>query len=353
MRRTRKRKATSRPRPSRPAAGTGPRRHPRDPIERAARPEGPPSAPRPVNSVCVVGSINTDLAVRVPRPPAPGETLLGQDFSVSPGGKGANQAVAAARAGARVSMIGRTGDDAHGVSMRAVLRAEAIDCSGVTATPAAPTGVAFITVAASGENTIVVSPGANATLAPEDIDASAALVRAAAVTLMQLEVPIDAVRAAARRARAAGRCVMLNAAPAVRLPDDLFALIHVLIVNQTEGAALAGRASRDEERVLRRLADRGPSCVVMTLGARGAVARIEGSLLRVPSPRVRVVDSVAAGDAFCGTLAADWPAVRTTDAVRAALRRACAAGALAATRAGAIPSLPRRDEVDRLLAMER
>ncbi len=318
----------------------------------------PPDRPR----LCILGSINMDLVVRAPRLPAPGETLLGGPFETHPGGKGANQAVAAARMGADVAFIGRTGDDEHGRRMLDTLRAERIVTTRVTTTPGAATGVALIAVGSAGENTIIVAPGANALLTPADADAARETLAAADVLLVQLEVPLDAVTRAAEIARDSGTTVMLNAAPGARLPAALLAAIDVLIVNETEAAIVAdgllGVAATDP---LDRLAAGGLASVIMTLGARGAVAlhaRVRGQAAPFS---VEPLDTVGAGDAFCGTLAARWAEHQIgggraggVDAMGLldALCWANAAGALATTRRGAIPSLPTRAEVLDLLRRE-
>jgi ribokinase len=310
--------------------------------------------------VCVLGSINMDLVVRAPRFPGPGETILGGSFATFPGGKGANQAVAAARMGAQVTMIGKVGADAYGEQMRRVLNAEGIDTSNVLETAGTPTGVAVITVAEGGGNTIVVAPGANAMVSPEDVHAAAGAVRAADVLLMQLEVPLETVAAAAALARRGSKLVMLNAAPARQIPADLLRLLDVLLVNETEGelvtqgiaterpgARTPGAAAPDP--LPARLAGLGVPHVVATLGEHGAAWVHAGACDAVGAFAVSPVDTVGAGDAFCGTLAATWDAGRELDA----LTSASAAGALATMRAGAIPSLPTAAEVRALRSRTR
>jgi ribokinase len=315
-------------------------------------------APSAQSVVCVVGSLNMDLSVRTPRIPAPGETVLGGSVLASPGGKGANQAVAAARMGAKVSMVGCIGDDDAGRQLRRALEAECVEVSHLRVIPGQATGQALITVADGGENTIVVAPGANALLSVEDVRAAADVIGAADVLLMQLEIPLEAVAEAARIARARGRSVILNAAPAQLLPRDILALVDVLIVNRTEAAILLGMdTTLDPARLAVRLPGLGPLTQIITQGALGAILTHKGRPRRVPTVRVQAVDSVGAGDAFCGALAASWGAVHTASLARdhdefrfaeTAAIRAAVAGAFATTRPGAMAALPRRDEVEPL-----
>ncbi|MFI6431988.1 ribokinase [Rhodococcus oryzae] len=287
------------------------------------------SAPR----ITVLGSINMDLVTTAPRLPAPGETVLGHGFSTGPGGKGSNQAIAAARAGAEVRFLGVVGDDAFAPELRAALVGAGVDTS-LLREAEGPSGVAVISVDDSGENSIVVVSGANATLR-EPTDAELGAIADADLLLSQLELPLAAVTAGARHARANGTTVILNPSPAAPLPDELIACVDVLVVNETEAAQL-GAAT------LARVPD-----VVTTLGARGATLRGAGGLrLRSEPPAVEVVDTTGAGDAFAGTLAASWHLGREV-----ALARACAAGALATTRAGA-GSAPTRAEVDAALGQQ-
>ena len=297
-------------------------------------------------NVVVVGSLNMDLVVPVARHPKPGETVIGGDLRRFPGGKGANQAVAAARLGARVRMIGRVGADAYGAELGRGLEAEGIEAADVAEIDA-PTGVALISVSEDGQNAIVVSPGANARLRPEDL--APERFAGAGVVVLQLETPLATVHRAAELGRAAGARVLLNAAPAQALPEGLMGALDLLVVNEFEAAQVAGaREPEGLEEALalaRQLARQVPVAVV-TLGARGLVwagAEGEGYL---PAFEVRAVDTTAAGDAFVGGLAA---ALAAGDPLAAALRFASAAGALAATRPGAQPSLPRAAEVEALL----
>ncbi|MBI5431687.1 MAG: ribokinase [Planctomycetes bacterium] len=292
-------------------------------------------------TIVVLGSLNMDLVVRVQRFPEPGETLLGGGFATFPGGKGANQAVAAARLGANARMLGCVGDDAYGRELVAGLRRDGVDASRVSSSSTAPTGVAVITVDARGENHIVVASGANATLDARAVESAHDAFDGARVFLAQLETPLAAVLAGARAARAAGAVAILNAAPAQELSDDALAAFDVLVVNEHEAALLAGR-SAEPEALARELARRGPRAVVVTLGAAGALVLVEGRPERCAAFAVEVRDATAAGDAFVGALAC---ALADRAPWSMALARASAAGALACTRPGAQPSLPNADEL--------
>lgn len=286
-------------------------------------------------SVLVIGSANADLTVRAPRIPGPGETVLGGDYALLPGGKGANQAVAASRAGARVAFCGAVGQDAFAPTVLGALAAAGVDTAALRELEAA-TGIALITVADSGENSITVSGGANARLGPEHLPDLAGVTH----LLMQQEIPAGTVLEAARRARAAGVAVLLNAAPARELPVDLFPLLDLLIVNEGELAALA---PGDPLLAARAVLARGPQAVVVTLGAAGSLAITAQQTYRQPALPVKVVDTTGAGDTFCGVLAA-WLAGGA--ALPEALRAANVAGALACTRLGAQAAMPNRAEIE-------
>lgn len=302
--------------------------------------------------VCVVGSLNMDLVVRAPRLPTPGETVLGGAYRTYPGGKGANQAVAARRMGSKVSLVGCIGDDPHGVKVRQTLEAEGIDLAHLRTRPGEATGLALITVAEGGENTIVVSPGCNAAFQESDIAQARPAFEAADVVLVQLEVPNPVVIAAAALARELGKVVILNAAPARALPAEVMKSIDVLVVNRSEAARLLGLdATIDPARLALRLPELGTPVVVLTHGSQGAILNHRGRPRRVPAHHVAALDSTGAGDAFCGALAAAWPfrcAARSHEEFKEAedaMIIASAAGALATTRLGAIASMPRADEV--------
>jgi ribokinase len=278
--------------------------------------------------VVVVGSLNQDITVETDRRPSAGETVLGRTVATASGGKGANQAVAAARAGARTAMVGCVGDDAAGETLLAGLRSAGVDAASVRALDDAPSGTALIVVDAAGENSIVVVPGANARLSAADVeaalggaDATARAEAARPLVLTQLEVPEEAVLAAAR---SAGRFV-LNASPARELPEELLAAADPLIVNAGEAAAVTGSDAADPRLLAEAAHARGVRSIVITLGERGALWSVAGgSTIEAPAPRVDVVDTTGAGDVFAGTLAAHLSRDR-----EAALQAAVEAGAAA------------------------
>jgi ribokinase len=286
-----------------------------------------------VSDLVVVGSVNADLVVRIGRLPAPGETVSGGTFERHHGGKSANQAVAAARLGASVAFVGAVGDDDLGADAVAALEREGIDCSGVARLDDAPTGVALIVVDEAGENQIAVASGANARVADPGVPAGARIV------LLGLEVPDEAVLAAARAAGDAR--IVLNPAPARPLPDELLDRAPILTPNEAEACTLAGED--DAERAARALEERTGAPVVVTLGARGAL--VSGQV--IAPPRVEVVDTTGAGDTFTGALAAEL--ARGAD-IRAAARFATAAAALSTQAAGAREGMPDRAAVERVLA---
>jgi len=300
--------------------------------------------------VTVAGSLNMDLVVRTPHIPEPGETIIGGEFRTVPGGKGANQAVAAARLGAQVAMVGRVGGDAFGGLLLDNLAAAGVDPAFVTRDPQAATGVALIEVDDAGQNSIVVVSGANSRLSPADVEAAAAAIGAADVLLLQLESPLETVTRAAQVARAQGVTLILNPAPARPVPAGLLGLVDVLIPNESETALLTGLPAGDQEEAqaaaaaLRRM---GVATVILTLGGRGALLAYEGGTELFPAFDVTPVDTTAAGDAFVGGLGV---ALAEGRPLREAVRWGNAAGALATTRLGAQPSLPTRQALDDMLA---
>lgn len=293
--------------------------------------------------VAVVGSINMDLVVSTERLPEPGETILGNDFQRFGGGKGANQALAAARMGAAVALVGKVGTDEAGRALVGDLLRAGVDISRIGRADG-PTGTAVITVDAGGTNTIVVVPAANARLTPADVEAAREAIVGSTAVLAQLEVPMETVVAAARVARAAGVPFFLNPSPMQPLPDDLLDGLAFLVVNETELAALTD-GTGDPARVFAK----GVQQVVLTLGERGARLIDPAGSREVAPYRVPSIDTTAAGDAFLGALAATY-AERGLDA---ALDLASAAGALATTRMGAQPSLPTLQEVEAFLLTRR
>ncbi|MFI1048750.1 ribokinase [Streptomyces griseoruber] len=292
----------------------------------------------------VVGSANADLVIGVDRRPAAGETVLGSDLATHPGGKGANQAVAAARLGARTALLARVGDDAHGRLLGDSLRAAGVDTAGIL-TGGAPTGVALITVDPSGDNSIVVSPGANSRLSPADVRAAGSLFRAARVVSAQLEIPLETVVETVR-SLAPGSRFVLNPSPPRPLPAEVLAACDPLIVNEHEARVVLGDlAGPEPEDWARELLALGPRSVVVTLGARGALVADADGTARIPAVRVAAVDTTGAGDAFTAALAwrlglGEPPAVAAVYAARV--------GAAAVTKEGAQVSFPTAEEVDAL-----
>lgn len=288
--------------------------------------------------ILIAGSANLDFVVRAHHIPAPGETVLGQSFQTFPGGKGANQAVACARAGgAATHFLTGLGADAFASPLEASLAGAGVQLHAVRP-EGQPTGTAFICVSDAGENAITVAPGANSGLRPAHLPP----LQGFSHLLMQLEIPLETVQAYAQAARAAGMVVALNAAPARALPQSLLDVVDVLIVNEGELAALTGPSGD----LAQRMAMLASPTVVVTLGARGCVARQHGVVYQQAAFAVDVVDSTGAGDTFCGALLAAWSAGAD---MAAALRRASAAAALACTRMGAQSSVPTVHQVDEFL----
>ena len=300
--------------------------------------------------IIVVGSLNMDLVVRSPRHPLPGETLLGSDFHTFPGGKGANQAVAAARVGGIVAMVGRVGSDDFGVALLQNLAANGVDTVHVRRDEEAATGVALITVAANGQNTIVVAPGANGSVVANDVAAARALFGDGDVLLLQLEIPVPAVARAVDEARKRGTRVVLNPAPAQPLDAALLKHVDVLVPNQSELGLLTGMAVESVDEVTaaaQALRAMGVKNVIVTLGSEGVLVLDETNTSLLPPYAVDVVDTTAAGDAFVGAFAV---ALGRGSTLVEAARWGNAAGALAVTKAGAQPSLPSRAELEQMLA---
>ncbi|MFE0960220.1 ribokinase [Streptomyces fungicidicus] len=291
----------------------------------------------------VVGSANADLVIGVERRPGAGETVLGSDLAVHPGGKGANQAVAAARLGARTALLARVGDDGHGRLLLESQRAAGVDTAGVLV-GGAPTGVALITVDPSGDNSIVVSPGANGRLTPADVRAAGDLFRASRVVSTQLEIPLETVLEVARNL-APGTRLVLNPSPPQPLPAEVLAACDPLIVNEHEAKVIlgdtAGAGDRPEDWA-RLLLEKGPRSVVVTLGGEGALVASPEGVARVPSVKVRAVDTTGAGDAFTAALA--WR-LGAGEPLAEAAAYAARVGAVTVTREGAQASYPTAAEV--------
>jgi len=300
-----------------------------------------------------VGSFNMDLVVRMPRIPRPGETLLGGVFFTAPGGKGSNQAVAAARLGGQVTMIGRVGSDGFGEQMLSMARSEGIDTRFVGVDADAATGVALITVDAEGQNNIAVASGANMTLTVQEVASAWEQLEAVDVLVMPLETPMETIVTAARLAHNVGVRVVLNPAPAQILSENLLLLVDVLIPNEFEAAIMTGieiHSRADARTAAEKLISLGAGHVILTLGSQGAlIAEADESGIRyaeIPAYPVRAMDTTAAGDAFVGAIAV---ALGEGRSLVEAARFASAAAALSVTRQGAQPSLPTRAEVEEFI----
>jgi ribokinase len=298
-------------------------------------------------SVVVFGSANMDLSVQVDRVPAPGETLTGSAYGIGLGGKGLNQAVAAARFGARTAFVGRVGNDPYGSALLAGLAEVGVDTGGAALDEQHPSGVALITVGPDGENRIIVVGGANGAVGAQDVARLGTRLQARDVLLVQLELPLPAVVAAVETAAAAGARVILDPAPvpAVGLPASFYASHVILTPNESEGAALVGYPLRDSpavERAARTLLGRGVDAVVLKLGERGVCWAHGDEVGWQPASSVRVRDTVGAGDAVNGVLAS---ALDDCASLREAVRLATAAGGIAVTRPGAYDAMPTREQV--------
>ena len=294
--------------------------------------------------VLVIGSSNTDMVIRVPQLPSPGETVLGAEFQSFAGGKGANQAVAAARAGAPVEFFGAVGDDDLGSAARAVLDSEGIGTENLDTIVGTASGVALIFVSEAGENSIGVASGANACVSVEYVDRRESAIASAGIVLMQLETPMETISAAARTARKANVRTILNPAPAADLDDELLANLYCVTPNAVEASALTGIEVRDKDSAKAAagaLIERGADTAVITLGADGALVMDGSGATHVAAPSVPVVDTTGAGDTFNGVLAA---VLNSGADLTAAVRVAVDAASISVQRAGAIPGIPRRDE---------
>jgi ribokinase len=303
------------------------------------------SAPPLNHPILVVGSINMDLVMRASHVPASGETMYGEQLRAIPGGKGANQAVAVARLGRPVLMAGRVGRDQFGDALLAGLAADGVDITCMERDPEEASGTTFIFVEPDGRNTIVVATGANGRFSPRSADRLAGLLERVQVVLLQLELPVESTARVIELARAAGKPVVLDAGPIRRDCPPAIYQVSVLSPNEAETEALAGMAIPDQESALRAarlLLSKGPGAVVLKLGARGALLASAGKTLHLPAHAVRAVDTTAAGDAFSAALAVSLAEGRELED---AVRVANAAGALAATKAGAQPSMPTRVEL--------
>jgi ribokinase len=295
--------------------------------------------------ILVIGSLNADLAVRAPHFPEPGETISGEDLQIIPGGKGANQAVAAARQGAKTAMMGRVGTDSFGPFLLDSLKSNDVDISNVL-TDESATGTAIIIVDSNGQNSIVLSAGANGKVSTQDIQSTNL---DAKILLLQLEIPIESVTHAAKWGKNKGMKVILNPAPARELPDALISNVDYLLPNETELSLLSGLPVKDAitaEQAAKVLLKRGAQHVIVTLGEKGALAVSRNEAIQVDAYRVKVVDTTAAGDAFIGGFAS---ALLRGLALNEAVKYGNACGALAVTKFGAQPSLPTKKEVENLI----
>jgi ribokinase len=297
--------------------------------------------------ILVVGSLNADLVVKAPHFPQPGETISGGDLQIIPGGKGDNQAVAEARQGTSVAMVGRVGKDSFGPELINNLKQNNVDTAYVQIDPGSATGTAIIIVDANGQNSIVLSPGGNGKVSPADL--ANVSFSDHKLLLLQLEIPIEAVLSATKRAKEGGLRVVLNPAPAYSLPDELIALPDFILPNETELSLLTNQPVSDvssAEKAARRLLERGAQNVIVTLGANGALIVTDIQVLHVDTYEVDLVDTTAAGDAFIGGFAS---ALLQNKSLEYAVSYGCACGALTTTKFGAQPSLPTREEVERFI----
>jgi ribokinase len=304
--------------------------------------------------ITIVGSLNMDLVIRSPHIPQPGETIIGSEFQTIPGGKGANQAVAASRLGSQVNMVGRVGSDAFADVLLDNLKSSGISSDFVIKDANSATGVALIVVDDAGENIIVVASGANMQLSEADVEAAEQLISSSDVLLLQLEVPLPVVIRAAQIAQANGVKVVLNPAPARKLPPELLNLVDILVPNESEIELLTGIKVGNQaemENAARRLLEFGVNSVVITLGGRGSFyTSSEHEAERVDAYQIQPVDTTAAGDAFLAGLSVT---IGAGGSIPEAVRWGNAAGALAAMRLGAQTSLPTREEVDQLISGKR
>jgi len=305
------------------------------------------------NQVVVVGSLSQDIVVSTPRLPVKGETIRGSDFGMFAGGKGNNQAMAAGRAGAKVTMIGRVGADAFGEMLIDTLKKNNVDASHMVQDKEAGTGIAMITVDADGDNSIIIAQRANLNLCDKDIEKADDVFSASKILLMQLEVPNEADAFAAKLARKHGTFVALNPAPAPvdgKLPKELLENVDAIIPNQTEAELMTGVKVTDEKSAVaaaQELKKLGPKNIIITLGELGALLVEDGKEpAMIASYKVKAIDTTAAGDAFCGAMAAAYAAGET---LANAVKFGCAAGALATTKMGAEPSLPNKEEIEKLV----
>lgn len=295
--------------------------------------------------IVVIGSANTDMVIQAEHIPMPGETILGGKFFMNPGGKGANQAVAAARLGGDVTFICKVGNDIFGRQAKEGFEKEGIDTSFVLTDPVAPSGVALITLDSRGENSIVVASGSNANLQAKDVEGAFPIIGDASFVLMQLEIPLETVKAVTAYCAAKKIKVILNPAPATFLPDTLLRQVNIITPNETEAQILTGITVNDDistEQAARTLQDKGIETVIITRGEKGALLLHGTDLINIPAVPVQAVDSTAAGDVFNGALTVALAEGRN---MQQAVRFACEAAAISVTRLGAQASAPYRNEL--------
>lgn len=296
--------------------------------------------------ILVIGSSNTDMVIKSRHLPRPGETVLGGTFFMNPGGKGANQAVAIARLGGRVSFICKTGSDIFGRQSQMLFEEEGIDTSYILSDPKNPSGVALITVDDQAENCIVVASGANANLLPSDISKVEEAINQSDFILMQLEIPLDTVNFVSDIAARLDKKVILNPAPAYPLSQSLISNLYAITPNETEAEMISDVKIIDETTAIeaaRKISEMGVNHVIITLGSKGVIAYSHGDIIYVPAFKVDAIDTTAAGDVFNGAFTVSISEGRS---LREALRFACKASAISVTRAGAQSSVPFRAEVD-------
>lgn len=295
-------------------------------------------------TVLVVGSLNMDLVAQVRDMPRPGETIIGHSFHTMMGGKGANQAVAAARLGAKVAMIGCLGNDEFGGSMQEILERELVDTSGVRSVENVSSGTAMIIVDQSGENSIIVAPGANHHLKEDDVQKHAALFQASSVVVLQLEIPVPTVSCSMNLAKKYNKTVILNPAPMQKLPEDMLGKVDFLILNEVEAEELTGQTTNDFDKLVAGLRALPCKKVVLTLGRDGAAYIDDAEVVRYPAFRVQAVDTTGAGDSFIGAFAGKIAQGSSADE---AIRYAIKVSAVTVTRLGALAALPNTEEVSR------
>lgn len=301
------------------------------------------------SKILVIGSSNTDMVVKTSRFPASGETILGGDFFMNPGGKGANQALAAKRLGGNVSFLGKIGNDIFGRQAMQSLKEGGVNVDSVRIDPEKPSGIALITVDSKGENSIVVAPGSNDTLLPNDINETFPEFESSDIILLQLEIPLETINYVAEIAHKKKKKVILNPAPATHLSDKLLKNLYMLIPNETEAALLTGISIADEESAKQAalvLKSKGVEVIIITMGAAGAFVMTDEFAKMIKTPKVVAIDTTAAGDTFCGALVAK---LSRNSKLEDALNFATAAAAICVTRMGAQPSIPFEEEVDEFL----